>query len=339
MKSSFKILLIVSFCFSFISINAQGYLPIFKDVNRWCTRGLCFSHLSYPYDIIYSYSQYNDRTDPTVFIKDTTINSKSYKILRNASFGSIFFRNVDSYVREDTISGKAWYLDSLYNERILYDFSLNLGDSININFTKLFPGYESEISAPVSGSYIVDTTYILNVYGANRKILFLKLNAFTDHLYNRLIWIEGIGSNTLPVYINTPSLNETVYNAADNFFLHNFSPYYYKRATELVVIEKSTGTILIKPFWDCNRKKNINGIKESNLDPTIIINQNLVQISNPEKGNVKVLIQNMEGKTLFDQEFIDSEISIDIAHKFPPGILIFKIIKNDKTAVYKHLIY
>ncbi len=332
--------MIILFFSSKIVLNAQGYLPVFKDVKRWCTRGLFFSYYSFPQDPYYIHSAFNDNTDSTVYVKDTVINGKTYKALRNPSFGAFFYSNVISLVREDSTIGKAWYLDSQYIEQLLYDFTLNKNDTFIINFTKLFPTYDFENYTPESGPYIVDSTYKLNVYGATRKIIYLKLIATTNHLYNRLIWIEGIGSNTIPVYLNTPALNETVYIATDNYFLHNFNPNIYKRATELVVIEKATGTLFVKPNWDCNKRRNItSGIKE-NLPKSIIdIKNQIIHMVNEPMEEVRVIIQNTEGKVLFDKLYYDSEINIDALKNYSSGLLILKVIKNKQVYILKYFNY
>ena len=337
MNPKYKILLLILFSYSKITIHSQGYLPVFKDVNRWCTRGVFFSYSSYPFDANYLFSNYNDNTDSTVYIKDTVIKSKTYKALRNPSFGSFYFKNVVSFVREDTLLGKIWYLDSQFNEHVLYDFSLVKGDTMIINFSVLFKGFESEQYSPVSGTYIIDSTISINVYGLTRKVISLKLKNNSTHYYNKLIWIEGIGSNTVPIYINSPSLNETVYDPVNNYFLHNYNASHIQQATELGLIEKTNGTLFLKPNWNCNLKRNIqSGIKYQNSSPNIFLVNNTLHLENDLKEKVRVIIQTSDGRILSDHEYYDNEIYLDEFKFYPQGILILQIINKDQVHFIKH---
>jgi hypothetical protein len=87
-------------------------------------------------------------------------------------------------LREDTLTKKIYYNDynDYYKEVILYDFSLNIGDTI-------FYGKQS--GNPQSIYYkVVDSTGTINLNGELRKKWSL-----TTSLYNmKDIWIEGIGS-------------------------------------------------------------------------------------------------------------------------------------------------
>ena len=85
------------------------------------------------------------------------------------------------WLREDTILKKVYYYD-YYLEVVLYDFSLNIGDTIF---------YGKQYGNPESVYYkVVDSIATIELNGELRKKWYL-----TTSMYNmKDIWIEGIGS-------------------------------------------------------------------------------------------------------------------------------------------------
>jgi len=113
----------------------------------------------------------------THFIKfqgDTIINDTMYKKVLKAE--DEFHNNweLNGYIREDS-SRKVYYLnyECYYEEYLIYDFNVNIGDTINY-----FEPYIVDS---------IDSIYISNQY---RKRIFIHsiISSFSD------VWIEGIGS-------------------------------------------------------------------------------------------------------------------------------------------------
>ncbi len=146
-----KILLLTLVSIWSLSAFSQDYHPLFKGNKNW-------NILSAQYSF--------DPGPPSVFgteklsfregENDTIINSETYY--------DILGRDV--YVREDTIEKKVWFL-ILGTERVLYDFSLDIGDT-----TELL-------------GLVVDTITEEVINQTTRKKYWLS---------NGEIWIEGIGS-------------------------------------------------------------------------------------------------------------------------------------------------
>lgn len=167
----------------------------------------------------------------------------------------------------------------------------------------------------------------------------MKLIGTTNHFYNRLIWIEGIGSTTIPIYINTPALNEPVYDSADNIFIHNYSPNAIKQATELAIIETKTNIIFVKPNWTCSKKRVIlAGINENFNDLNFIILKNAIQVTNKENQELKIIIQDINGRVLLDQVYTNSKIDISLSD-LPHSILIFKFLSGNQSKFIKYFNY
>jgi hypothetical protein len=136
---------------------------------------------------------------------DTVINSKFYFKAETSPFDSTIF------FREDTQSEKVWLLTKDTTKEILiYDFSLNKDDSIDLHFD--FPdslGSEKILS----GYYHVDSVVDISIPAGVRKAIFLSnpLNTYDtlegESAKPELEWIEQIGSTVMPDYLRKDLLS------------------------------------------------------------------------------------------------------------------------------------
>jgi hypothetical protein len=128
--------------------------------------------------------------------KDTLISGTSYKKVIEYGFLNPLDSCVLGYIREDTATRKVFFLDNQFNpETVIYDFSMNPGDSILINFSA--PGYYE------SGYYFVDSIVNVNIEAGIRKAFYLHN---PSQLFPApLVWIESVGHSghfTYPVSSN-----------------------------------------------------------------------------------------------------------------------------------------
>ena len=113
-------------------------------------------------------------------IKDTIINTKSYKKVTYSGFGCPMVYNV-AFLREDTMTGKAWVYDFYHsNERLIMDLSLNVGDTFRI-----YPN-----SLMFDTIVIADSVYLEN---SLKKVRFNINFQFVNN--EKFTFIEGIGTN------------------------------------------------------------------------------------------------------------------------------------------------
>ncbi len=161
-------------------LNAQPYHPMLDGVNKW----------------ILGYNQNNMVCLRNIIeLKDTLINFRPYSKVythRAAYIDTSFY-----FIREDTAEKKIWLLNyDFMSERILYDFSLNTGDSIYLTFGDtvwdLNPLYKT-------GYYKVDSVININTLAGSRKTLYLRNHHNVDKVV--LKWTEGVGSQISPVYL------------------------------------------------------------------------------------------------------------------------------------------
>lgn len=153
-------------------VASSSYIPIFHGAER-LTADFHFEGTN-----VYTWS----------VTGDTLIADKQYMVLVGESytglidglFRPIIYENVPTthYVREDTLQGKVWvYNTFLQEERLLYDFSLNIGD--------FYPGWEDYVL------YKIDT--VPTPVGASKRFRFRS----EKNPKREITWIEGVG-NPLP---------------------------------------------------------------------------------------------------------------------------------------------
>ncbi|HYG53278.1 MAG TPA: hypothetical protein VD905_20405 [Flavobacteriales bacterium] len=184
-----KILLAFIMFIAFSQANAQ-YHPMLGDTTRWCH---AFSGV--PVRSLYY-------LDKLAAYADTAIGANMYKRMwTDASWPSIDI----AAIREDTASQKVYiYLYEDNTEYLMYDFSLNLGDTIYYAMPYSSWGYANP------GFYIVDSVATVNIRTGPRKYmrLYNPLNTMTD--YNGNVFkpeiIESVGElhsvvSHLPIYI------------------------------------------------------------------------------------------------------------------------------------------
>ncbi|MEP7169032.1 MAG: T9SS type A sorting domain-containing protein [Bacteroidota bacterium] len=124
---------------------------------------------------------------------DTVINSLSYKQL---IFDNYFSTGgcTYGYIREDTSSKKIYFMDNIFSPEILmYDFSLQTGDTISLNF--LFSAYWQ------NGVYTVDSIVVKQFTCGNRNVFYL--NCHNCSFSMPMIWVESIGNQGDLIYTHS----------------------------------------------------------------------------------------------------------------------------------------
>ncbi|MCG2420369.1 T9SS type A sorting domain-containing protein [Aequorivita sp. F47161] len=161
-----------------LSLIGQDYTPILNHENEW--------HFTTCYFGCYSDKYYTDG--------DTLVNGKTYKILDGYHFISRTF-----LLREEVAEKKLYFLkirpSGGIDEYLLYDFTLRVGDTINMqNPITPFPeegGYfrlDSIIPRPL-------------VDGQNYDYFYFSPTPSNPISTDNAIWVEGVGSLSL---INAP---------------------------------------------------------------------------------------------------------------------------------------
>lgn len=186
------------------SLTAQQYYPMLDSVNNiWNYSGNIFPvvqnnpgeslmpNCNYP--LWFGGFMWEEGT-----IGDTVLNAKTYKIVR---FGDAFGGCIAGYLREDTTTRKIYFQDvNNTPEVLLYDFSMQVGNTIAINFYNT-GGYFS------TGNYTLDSIEPVLIKAGVRRAFYLSS---PNNPPNRpLIWIESVGNRADILYTysaNMPSM-------------------------------------------------------------------------------------------------------------------------------------
>ncbi|MEI6765412.1 MAG: T9SS type A sorting domain-containing protein [Bacteroidota bacterium] len=157
--------IIIMLLLTVLYANGQPYASLFGNVKT-------------SWNVAYFLNSETTITDSLVACNDTMMNGYTYKYIRDYGY-----MNLDGFLREDTATGRAWFLDKSAQPReyLIMDLSLNVGDTFII----------PHCYYPADSVCIVDSV----VYAGGKKIVYLSSSAV---LYNDgvLAFIEGIGPNT-----------------------------------------------------------------------------------------------------------------------------------------------
>ncbi len=277
-----KILIVILFI-NCSAILGQEYKPLLDSYNEWKVTSCYFGCITDGY--------YTDG--------DTLVDGCNYKILDGYHFIS---RTI--LLRED-VPEKKVYLNFIQEpsntEYLLYDFSLNIGDSIDMK-NPISPFIED------AGYYDLDSVIPRPlVDGNDYRHFYLSPSESNEISINNAIWIEGAGSLSI---INAPSGDPDINGVGHlSCFFKNGVPYY----TNLDSIDACEPSIVL-------------GLEEfiNPLSDILITNNsttNTCHIKNIEQVRI-IDMYDIYGKriTSFDN-FGDKDLIIDTS-TFPSGIYI-----------------
>lgn len=136
---------------------------------------------------------------------DTIIGVKSYKFFFHDYYSPGFNTNeLIGFIREDTLTQQVFFMKTDgTTEKKLYDFSLDVGDTINLEFQNSNPSFPT-------GTYeVYSTNTVLTNAGPRKQITLLNNGS------DSLIWIESVGCIIHPAY---------VYNTWNDYGMFSWTP-------------------------------------------------------------------------------------------------------------------
>lgn len=158
-----KLLINISLLLYSVISYSQQYKKLVDENNLWIIRYKNTDLVSFP----------NNSSESYYFeyiLGDTLINTKTYKKIYHQYFYSNTYivapdsnlqqPNIIGYLREDTLEKKVFFVDRFFNfpnEELLFDFSLNLGDTLNNSFIQLMSS--GEIDSITSITLINNDTF------------------------------------------------------------------------------------------------------------------------------------------------------------------------------------
>jgi len=149
-------------------IYSQDYYPIVQENNEWSTL-IIIQAGPYPWDTTFW-------TDNFKLSGDTVIDNQTYKTVYKSQEEFSVNWNYWGGIREE--DQKVWLKGTNnYPERLIYDFTLNIGDTINL--------WDED-------PMIVDSIIYKPINNENRKHIYFS---YPGYPLLSEFWIEGIGSN------------------------------------------------------------------------------------------------------------------------------------------------
>lgn len=273
-----------------------------------------------------------------IAIYDTvSINFKQYYYLKG--LGSLVNR---CFLREDTMSKKIWILKPDSTEAIIYDYTMNIGDSIWLTF------FNSDSSTLFqTGTYYLDSVITKEFSGIYRKVFYLS-NPFFPllkfHGFKKpvLTWIEGISSTLSPCYLYEKT------SELDTIYSHppwaKYSPGAYDPALICVEANYIDPALLIYQNPDATDCVwNLGGIEDK------VESTNISIYPNPANETVNIVVKGIPydilknvkitdclGKTVMELSFRGDQSWID-AENLTNGIYFITIIYSNVSFTSKFI--
>ncbi len=164
---------------SVLSTRAQQPFPTYGDAPSWSV-GVAIMGIPYGTDVIN-------------YIETVTICGEQYAVTSDITFGNTgYIRNEGQRTLFRTTT------DCSEAERVMYDFSASVGDTIDIGV--------SGVDSPLFNGtckFVVTIVDTVDLEGVDRRRFTLRYQTNpepTDPFYMQMEWLEGIGSTTHPFF-------------------------------------------------------------------------------------------------------------------------------------------
>ncbi len=282
----------------FLLISLQGTSQEIVDESKLWS---CMEEHCQPWGSTYS-------TDYFQFEEDTIIDGFVYKKVwisedetyQNWNFYSAFIREEDN---------KVYYKHMFGEEGLIYDFNLNIGDSVTINN----PRAAGEITLVLEE---VDSVFTETGYHERWQ---LKNNSYPNSEY----WIRGIGSET------------GVLNSSTGVFGGLCGLY------TLLCLKESDELVYLNPDYEtCYLYVSVEENDGENASPVIVFDNVSKEVHIKLKDNTSnsVLIADISGKVIKQFDKANEIVRYNMATN-PTGLYIVVVISNGKPATGKFFSY
>lgn len=248
---------------------------------------------------------------------DTIINNNDYfKVFGNFNEEIPNNWSLNGFIREDS-TNKVYFKHVFFpDECLLYDFNLNLSDTLDITCHAGGKPYE-QIEIYISS---IDTILI-----NNQKFKTYLLRTSESNLYSNK-WIESIGSlhglltNIYPIHYDGAGGYELLcFKVNDTLYYQNpkYETCFYTTAYSNIIYEKSTEIIIY---------------------PNPVTDKSILKVIGMDHEKTRVEIYDAMGNKLITNNLMENQISL-YRFQFEPGIYIYKIIKEgDFTNIGKFIV-
>lgn len=229
--------------------------------------------------------------------------SSTVRTLGDSVVGGVTYEKVNdgspiSLYREDTAGQEIYYRSPSGQETLLYDFALNMGDSVVISW------FDSYLLEYENFTFYVDSVSQTAIQSGSRKLLRLHCNGCDQP---SLYWLESVGN------------------------LYNLGPLSYNSEgidypTDTITCQQINGaqTFLLSDSTPCNLTSGIDDLSGSAMQLSFYPNpvQNSITLSASELiTNVEII--NMTGQVVSSNQYHATMVNVDMA-AFPAGVYIMQ---------------
>ncbi len=340
--------LLLIFQFVTISAIAQNYFPTLDSVNHWYYTGNYLPVLAPVRTDDCQYIQYGNPDGLEYYtLGDTVINGTEYKKLYQNWQG--WYECLFGFIREDTALQRVYFQNVIDTpEIVLYDFLMQVGDSIEISFFN-----ENSNSYFKSGVYFLDSIKNVMIKAGTRRAFYLNCDSCSSS--NTLIWIESVGNQ-----------GDFIYPYCANYYGDGFywscmgfpTKYFYQILTcfehyQKVYFDSCTHDIALLGgcldyidschYWNiCSGIEELNAIGYFSLSPNPSIDQvtATIELTTPQK--FEIVIHDLAGRNRkldisSGYAFTDrKEMNIDL-NDFFDGLYLVEL-RTEQGSLYRKLV-
>lgn len=312
------IVLVVIFISSY-SVKGQSYEPFIDMDKRWhMTRTIYNTQ-------IYTYAARIKKIDTLIDGKvyQKIVSDTIYLLPENESAGYLGF------IREDTTSKKVYYTNTdvgyppfqfnTNEERLLYDFSLEIGDTATVMTTEECnndgSGFTSLKVLNIDSLELID--------GSKRKRWFLEDINNGDEVY----WVEGIGSQYGLYITSCPFTSIDAYKYS--------LLCYYEGETHLY---QEPGETECGVFWTSSTDEFNMKEKGIVVFPNPTSGNTVFSIESEDMDNLSIIITNLQGKVIKILDVTSKQVNYNLG-TVADGTYLVHLVRGDAIQSTRKLIY
>ena len=290
-----KLFLILILCFS-INCMANSYLPLLQERTQW--------NVLHAFNTTVPSSNYK-KTELLKLGADTIISGKTYLKLFSTYNKEATDSTIIGFLREDCETKRVYYRENNEEEKLLYDFNAQIGDTLYTyqRFSFIPDSTPNVITA-------IDSIEINGILLARRTV---EITVF-DQKESRF-WIEGVGCEQGLIYHSYPGMAG--------------GEIYY-----LLCMYKN-GELFYQPQWemfhDCFIWEIGTMITNVTMDDFYISQDKLhtsLSIINKNGQAFSAYLFDTQGKKVYQTTTKQAKLNID-TQSFPKGIYVLKIKSED----------
>ncbi|MGZ3899049.1 MAG: T9SS type A sorting domain-containing protein [Bacteroidia bacterium] len=284
-------------------------------------------------------SSINPFDRPIVAVDTIIINSYKYKKVYELQAYSINYtgKMFFGYMREDTVARKVYFRETVTSpEYLLYDFSLNVNDSIQLTFPN---------NASFNGYYRADSIVTKTEKCGPRKHFYIRKHLNNSQpSVNYIEYIESIGSTMHTLYLYNPWCITSGCMLYSNTCKHNWTVGLSCKHNNLKKQYQSCTFMLaqmnscMNPVDSCNYRNSCGGLKSNSLPAGITVFPNpakeyvAIKFDDNSSHSLNAEISDLAGKLIITRKESGTlkEVKINF-NGIEKGLYILKIKVDGET--------